>query len=60
MPRPTDAAATEVAGPGRRRMHAAFRAPSKHELVFGKALARRAVSHRLITGAVVNAIRPDE
>ena len=30
----TDAAATEVAGPGRRRMHSAFRASSEHELAF--------------------------
>jgi thiaminase/transcriptional activator TenA len=30
----TDAAAAEVAGPGRRRMHAAFRASSEHELAF--------------------------
>ena len=30
----TDAAADEVAGPGRRRMHAAFRASSEHEIVF--------------------------
>ena len=30
----TDAAATEVAGPARRRMHAAFRASSEHELAF--------------------------
>jgi thiaminase (transcriptional activator TenA) len=30
----TDAAAADVAGPGRRRMHAAFRASSEHELAF--------------------------
>jgi len=30
----TDAAADEVAGPGRRRMHAAFRASSEHEIAF--------------------------
>jgi thiaminase (transcriptional activator TenA) len=30
----TDAAAAEVVGPGRRRMHAAFRASSEHELAF--------------------------
>jgi thiaminase/transcriptional activator TenA len=30
----TDAVAAEVAGPGRRRMHAAFRASSEHELAF--------------------------
>jgi thiaminase (transcriptional activator TenA) len=30
----TDAAADGVAGPGRRRMHAAFRASSEHELAF--------------------------
>jgi thiaminase (transcriptional activator TenA) len=30
----TDAAAASVAGPGRRRMHAAFRASSEHELAF--------------------------
>ena len=30
----TDAAAAEVAGPARRRMHAAFRASSEHELAF--------------------------
>jgi thiaminase/transcriptional activator TenA len=30
----TDAAAAEVAGPGRMRMHAAFRASSEHELAF--------------------------
>jgi thiaminase/transcriptional activator TenA len=30
----TDAAAAEVAGPGRRRMHDAFRASSEHELAF--------------------------
>ena len=30
----TDAAANDVAGPGRRRMHAAFRASSEHELAF--------------------------
>jgi thiaminase (transcriptional activator TenA) len=30
----TDAAAAEVAGPGRLRMHAAFRASSEHELAF--------------------------
>jgi thiaminase (transcriptional activator TenA) len=30
----TDAAAAEVAGPGRRRMHAAFRTSSEHELAF--------------------------
>jgi thiaminase (transcriptional activator TenA) len=30
----TDAAAAEVAGPGRRRMHNAFRASSEHELAF--------------------------
>lgn len=30
----TDAAAAEVAGPGRRRMHTAFRASSEHELAF--------------------------
>jgi thiaminase/transcriptional activator TenA len=29
-----DAAAAEVAGPGRRRMHSAFRASSEHELAF--------------------------
>jgi thiaminase/transcriptional activator TenA len=30
----TDAAAADVAGPGRRRMHTAFRASSEHELAF--------------------------
>jgi thiaminase (transcriptional activator TenA) len=30
----TDEVAAEVAGPGRRRMHAAFRASSEHELAF--------------------------
>ena len=30
----TDAAANDVAGPGRRRMHAAFRTSSEHELAF--------------------------
>jgi thiaminase len=30
----TDAAAAEIVGPGRRRMHAAFRASSEHELAF--------------------------
>ena len=30
----TDAAAEGVAGPGRRRMHSAFRASSEHELAF--------------------------
>lgn len=30
----TDAAAADVAGPARRRMHAAFRASSEHELAF--------------------------
>ena len=30
----TDAAAAEVAGSGRRRMHHAFRASSEHELAF--------------------------
>ena len=30
----TDAVAADVAGPGRRRMHAAFRASSEHELAF--------------------------
>jgi thiaminase (transcriptional activator TenA) len=30
----TDAAAADVAGPGRRRMHVAFRASSEHELAF--------------------------
>jgi thiaminase (transcriptional activator TenA) len=38
----TDAAAAEVAGPGRRRMHNAFRASSEHELAFWESAWRGA------------------
>jgi thiaminase/transcriptional activator TenA len=38
----TDAAAAEVAGPGRRRMHDAFRASSEHELAFWESAWRGA------------------
>ena len=38
----TDAAANDVAGPGRRRMHAAFRASSEHELAFWESAWRGA------------------
>jgi thiaminase (transcriptional activator TenA) len=38
----TDAAAAQVAGPGRRRMHDAFRASSEHELAFWESAWRGA------------------
>ena len=38
----TDAAAHDVAGPGRRRMHAAFRTSSEHELAFWESAWRAA------------------
>jgi thiaminase (transcriptional activator TenA) len=38
----TDAAAAQVAGPGRERMHAAFRASSEHELAFWESSFRLA------------------
>jgi thiaminase (transcriptional activator TenA) len=38
----TDAAANDVAGPGRRRMHAAFRTSSEHELAFWESAWRGA------------------